>query len=455
MHKVKNFSSLQLSSEMLETLNALSYKTPTDIQNKSIPIILQDKDIMAIAGTGSGKTAAFAIPIIERINLSSLKHQALILSPTRELASQISNEFRRLAKHKHNLKVVTIMGSEPLQKQTNSLERGAQIIIATPGRLIDHLTKETISLKDINTLVIDEADKMLELGFKKDITYINFRLGSDLQKLMFSATMPKKIKELSVEILKDAVEISIDDENENLKHYFWHMNKSKDRSLLKLLRHFKKKSTIIICKTKIEATKVYEFLLINEYDVGIFSGEMKQQERIENLLMFENGTNNILVSTDLIARGIDIENVEMIINYSMPDSIEQYIHRVGRSARAGKDGICVSIIQNKTTLITKIEKKFNVQEIDEKVISDDNIENTNISEFYTICILGGKKDKLRAGDIVGSLINELSIDGSSIGSISVQEKSTYVAIKRNIELKKTEKIKIKKRNYKIYIVKSN
>ena len=443
-----SFKDLSLPSEVLSNLTNLGYTHPTPIQEKAIPLIIQGKDIIAKAKTGSGKTLGFALPLILKLDEEEHFPQAIIIAPTRELSEQIAGECRKLAQYKKDVKIITLYGGTSLTKQVASLEKGADIIVGTPGRLLDHFSRETIHLGQIKTLILDEADRMLDMGFADDILKLVSNLPKQRQSLLFSATYPENIDKLTKVILKNPIEIKIESEQEkiDIKEHVYSVE-NKDKALITTLQHFQPSLAIVFCNTKAKTVEVSTMLDEKGFDVATLNGDLEQYERQEMLLQFANGSLPVLVATDLAARGLDIKDVDIVINYDVPMKSEDYTHRIGRTGRANKSGLAVSLCDEYgLRKLSEIKPKLQSTTI------NDLRPNKNFylqSSVATICIDGGKKKKIRAGDILGTLCKDIGIENKYIGKINVYATHSYVAIEKSVIKKafaglKNGKIKGKK-----------
>ena len=452
---MRTFSSLtRLPQALLDTLSQLQYKTMTPIQESTIPALLEGKDMIAQAKTGSGKTAAFGLPLIHAIETKNRKPQALILCPTRELADQVSKELRRLARYKENLKILTLCGGTPMRPQIASLERGAHILIGTPGRIQDHLSRETIPLKSIHLLVLDEADRMLDMGFYDAIKKIISNLPKKRQGMLFSATYPENIRKLSREILTDPLMVKVDTERNDLairEIGIVTENRSKEETLLKVLKSFKPDTVIIFCNTKVQTVALADLLRERHFSALDLQGDLDQRERNETLLKFSNGTVRIMVATDVASRGLDVKEVSMVVNYDLPHDPEVYTHRIGRTARAGAEGIAISLYQpGQKAKLLEMGPEIELLSA-EKLTVDKNF--ILQADMATLCIDGGKKNKLRPGDILGALSKEIGIPGTDIGKIDIFDFLAYVAIDKKSIRKAFEglkKGKIKGRKFRVW-----
>ena len=425
------FQDLSLPTDLLENLKSLNYKEPTPIQAQTIPLLQENKDLIAQAKTGSGKTLAFLVPLILKLDANEHFPQALIIAPTRELCEQIAGEANKLARYKKDVKVTTLYGGTSLRTQVASLDKGADILIGTPGRLLDHFSRETIHLGQIKTLILDEADRMLDMGFADDILKLVSNLPKQRQSILFSATYPENIDKLTKVILKNPIEVKIvSKEKEVAIEEFVYEVEDKDKSLLTTLKHFQPNLALIFCNTKIKTAEVSEMLNDKGFDVATLNGDLEQYERQEMLLQFANGSLPVLVATDLAARGLDIDGIDLVINYDTPMKTEDYTHRIGRTGRADKSGLAVTLCDEYgLRKLSEIKPKLQVEKISTLT------PNKNFymqGEVATLCIDGGKKKKVRAGDILGTLCKDIGIEPKDIGKINVYQKNAYVAINKKV-----------------------
>lgn len=430
------FNTFIKDPKMLQNLKDLGYVSMTPIQKECLPLAISGHDLIAKAKTGSGKTAAFGLPLLLNLNVSSMRIQSIVLCPTRELAEQVSGELRRLARFTHNIKIVTLCGGTRFVPQCISLEHGAHIIVGTPGRILQHLSEKTINFEHVKTLVLDEADRMLDMGFYEDIEKIIAKMPRKRQTLLFSATFPKEIERMCNEVQTDAIRISIEEEahtSPNITQICYSVEEHEKEEALKgvLLEH-DAKSVIIFCKTKVGVAELQSYLVDEGFDALSLHGDLEQIDRDEHLLLFANGSAQILVATDLASRGLDIKDVEMVINYELPNTMEIYTHRIGRTGRMGKEGLAVSFVtpREESFFEELTEANFNVTC---KSIGDLNptLSKPKKALYITLCIDAGKKHKMRAGDILGTLTKDLGLEGSVIGKIDILEKYSYVAIERD------------------------
>ncbi len=341
------FEELVSNSSIMKAIKDMGYETPTEIQEKGIAYIREGVDVIGQSQTGTGKTAAFAIPILEKIDQSNKNPQVLILCPTRELSVQVAGEFRKISKYMSGIKTVAVYGGEPIYKQLTALKRGAQVIVGTPGRLIDHMNRRTIRFNDLHTIILDEADEMLKMGFREDIELVMGNLGEDAQRIMFSATMPKLIIELAKKYLTEPKNIRIKSTGLTtstvVQEYCAVKGRYKKEALYRLLDAKGPERCIVFCNTKRMVDELTDALQAKNYWSDKIHGDLKQELRMSVLHKFNEGVISVLVATDVAARGLDIQNVDLIINYDIPEKEEYYVHRIGRSGRAGKPGAAITI----------------------------------------------------------------------------------------------------------------
>ena len=451
------FSSLKLPKPMLDNLADLGYKTMTPIQAQSLPHALDGKDLIAKAKTGSGKTAAFAIGLLLRIKQRDFGTQALILCPTRELSTQVAKELRRLARFQSNLKVVTLCGGQPIGPQIGSLAHGAHIVVGTPGRIQDHLRKGTLNLERCHTLVLDEADRMLDMGFNEQINKVADYTPRSRQTLLFSATYPDNILKLSKNLQRDPVEISVEaiHDQSKIEQIFYCLDSvDKPSGLTKLLARHPADSIVLFCNTKAQCSDIEEYLKNLGYFAKALHGDLDQRDRDQVLVQFANRSCTILIATDVAARGLDISDLELVINYDLPRDPEVYTHRIGRTGRADKQGTAVSLY--KPSELYKLDAISEYQNKEPVCFSIPELEVVHAEPpkpaMRTLAIQAGRKDKIRPGDILGALTGDAGIPGSDVGKIDVSDYSTYVAVKRTEARKAHSRLldgKIKGRRFKV------
>lgn len=450
------FSTLSLNQSMLDNLDSLGYQQMTAIQSKSLPLILSGKDVIAKAKTGSGKTAAFAIGLLSKLNVTLFQVQALVLCPTRELADQVSKEVRRLARFTHNIKVLTLCGGMPFGPQLASLDHGAHIVVGTPGRIHEHLRKRSLQLNRLNTLVLDEADRMLDMGFEDAINAVVEHLPNHRQTLLFSATYPDAIAQMSAHFQYKPVEVQVEavHNNQQIEQHFYEVDKhDKHQALDQLLRHFQPRSAVVFCNTKKVAQEVADGLYEQGHRAVALHGDMEQRQRDQTLVLFANGSRTVLVATDVAARGLDVKELSMVINYDVTRDAEVHVHRIGRTGRAGQKGVALSLFTvQEAYRITAIEDYLQCEITTEGLPSVGRGNSPVEPDVITLCIDGGRKNKVRPGDLLGALTGKDGIDGQQVGKIDCFDFCTYVAIKKNSAnkaFKKLQQDKIKGRKFKV------
>lgn len=371
MENIK-FSDLGINETVLKAINVMGFEEPSQIQAEAIPVALQGYDMIGQAQTGTGKTTAFGIPIISNLSAKRGEPQALILTPTRELAIQVTEELGRIAKFSR-ISLIPIYGGQPIDRQIRSLSKGVDIIVGTPGRILDHIRRNTLKLSSIKFFVLDEADEMLDMGFKDDIEEVIKNLNEDRQTMLFSATMPNEIKKLASKYMKEDIKhISIVKNTmtvSTVKQFYFEI-KQKDRfeSLCRILDVDEPQSSIIFCKTKKGVDELVEGMQARGYIVEGMHGDMGQNQRMNTLKKFKEGNLDFLVATDVAARGIDIENVSHVINYDLPQDAESYVHRIGRTGRANREGLAYSLVTPREYIVLKQIEKTTKSKIKRKEI---------------------------------------------------------------------------------------
>ncbi|HIJ89096.1 MAG TPA: ATP-dependent RNA helicase DbpA [Desulfuromonadales bacterium] len=427
------FSSLHLKPAMLKNLASLGYSAMTPIQAHTLPLILAGKDIIAKAKTGSGKTAAFGIGLLTHLETSSVRVQALVLCPTRELADQVGKELRRLARCTDNVKVLTLCGGVPFGPQLSSLEHGAHVVVGTPGRLLDHLRRGTLDLTSLQTLVLDEADRMLDMGFQEDISTLIAATPYKKQTLLFSATYPAAMSELTATFQHEPIDVSVDETHDEgaIEQILYEVAPDERiAAVVRILRHYRPESTLLFCNTKVECQEVAASLTKSGFTAVAIHGDLEQRERDLVLLLFANKSASVLVATDVAARGLDIKELAAVINYELPRDPEIHTHRIGRTGRAGEQGLAVSLVTaHESRRVQAIENLLGNSISRGELTSLTAAAGGQLTPpMVTLCIDGGRKNKLRPGDILGGLTGEGGITGSEVGKIDVSDNHSYVAI---------------------------
>jgi ATP-independent RNA helicase DbpA len=432
-----DFSRLALAPHVLANLEALGYRTMTPIQAASLPPALLGKDIIAQAATGSGKTAAFGLALLAQLNPRRFAIQALVLCPTRELADQVSTEIRRLARAEDNVKLVTLCGGVPLRAQTASLEHGAHIVVGTPGRIMDHLDRGHLDLAALSTLVLDEADRMLDMGFVDDIAKVAKQCPVNRQTLLFSATYPEGIAQLAQKFMRDPQQVTVKAQHSAAKiRQYWYEVRDSERlhTVSLLLDHFRPASTLAFCNTKQQCRDLSDVLQAQGIVALALHGELEQRDRDQVLVQFANGSCSVLVATDVAARGLDIAQLEAVINVDTTPDSEVHIHRIGRTGRGDAEGLVLNLASlNEMGSVGKIEQ-LQGRESDWHALAELTPAGGAplVPPMATLQISGGRKEKIRAGDVLGALTGDAGFAKEQVGKISVNDFSTYVAVSRGI-----------------------
>ncbi|MEN3278491.1 MAG: ATP-dependent helicase DbpA [Massilia sp.] len=431
------FSALPLAPQFLANLGTLGYNTMTPIQAESLPAVLEGRDLIAQAKTGSGKTAAFGIGILNKLNPAWFAVQGLVLCPTRELADQVAGELRRLARGVGNVKILTLTGGIAMRPQIASLEHGAHIVVGTPGRIRDHLGRGTLDLSKVQTLVLDEADRMTDMGFYDEIAGIVSACPQRRQTLLFSATYPDDIRHATAGFLNAPLEIAVESQHDEsqIEQRFYEVGfDERDDAVARLLRHYKPVSTLAFCNTKAHCRELAESLREQGFSALALYGELEQRERDEILILFANRSCSVLVATDVAARGLDIANLEAVINVDVSRDAEVHVHRIGRTGRGGETGLALSLCApNEKKWVRLIEDYQDAPVAWHKLEElGDSVLPAEPAPMVTLVISGGKKDKLRPGDVLGALTGDAGLVKEQVGKINVTEFQTYVAIAREV-----------------------
>jgi len=456
-----SFSALNLKPELLSNLETIGFTKMTPIQAQSLPAILKGQDVIGQGKTGSGKTAAFGLGVLSNLDVKRFRVQALVLCPTRELADQVATDIRTLARAIHNIKVLTLCGGMPMGPQIGSLEHGAHILVGTPGRILDHLSKDRIDLSELNTLVLDEADRMLDMGFQDALEAIIDQAPAKRQTLLFSATYPDSIQQIAQKVTHDAlmIKVAATHDTSSIKQYFYKVegSEARDDALEALLLKYQPESSVVFCNTKREVQHVADELHHRGFSVIELHGDMEQRERDQALVQFANKSISILVATDVAARGLDVDNLDAVFNFELSRDPEVHVHRIGRTGRAGSKGLAFSFFSEK--------EMYRVAQIDEYM--DIAIEPATLPQkpsgvapyqasMVTIQIDGGKKQKVRAGDILGALTSDGELSAAHIGKINLSAMRSYVAVEKGIAKKALSKLsngKMKGRQFRARFVK--
>ncbi|SMB84764.1 ATP-dependent RNA helicase DbpA [Deinococcus hopiensis] len=442
------FTNLPLGAGMLANLTTLGYLEMTAIQEKSLPYVLKGRDLIAQAKTGSGKTAVFGIGLLHTLDPGGFGVQGLVLCPTRELADQVAHELRRLARRESNIKVLTLTGGVPLRPQAASLEHGAHIVVGTPGRIRDHLNRGTLKLDHVRTLVLDEADRMTDLGFYDEIVGIVRACPPQRQTLLFSATYPNDIRQATANFLHDPAEVTVEAQHtgDQIEQRFYEVEyDGRDAAVGRLLKQFKPVSALVFCNTKVHCRELTEELRAQGFSALALHGDLQQRERDEILVLFANRSCSVLVATDVAARGLDIAHLDAVINADVTRDTEVHIHRVGRTGRAGESGLALTLCAPNEKKWVRLIEDYQGAPVQWHALSELALDDTEAvaAPMVTLCILGGKKDKLRPGDVLGALTGEGGLNKGQVGKINVFEFITYVAIDRRVADQAFEHLKAK------------
>jgi ATP-independent RNA helicase DbpA len=452
------FASLTLSPELVNNLASLGYTGMTPIQAQSLPLILAGKDVIGQAKTGSGKTAAFGLGLLAKLEQKKFKVQALILCPTRELADQVANAIRDLARTIPNVKVSTLCGGMPFGPQVASLEHGAQIVVGTPGRVADHLSRGTLDLGEVTTLVLDEADRMLDMGFQEELDAVVDATPVWRQTLMFSATFPAEIEAVAKRIMRKAerVTATATHDDATIEQHFYIANDDAARlnALRLLLLHHQPESTVVFCNTKKETQELAEALRQHKFSALAIHGDLEQNDRDRTLVRFANKSVAVLVATDVAARGLDIDALDAVVNYHIASDPEIHVHRIGRTGRAGSTGFAFTLYsESERYKIDRVGDYLSLAIKAEELPSKKLLQQAPAQPaMATLQVDGGKKQKIRPGDILGALTGEHGIDGKQVGKINIFTDSSYVAVNRDAvsaALKKLGQGKLKGRSFKV------
>ena len=455
------FSSLNLHAELLNNLTTLGYAEMTPIQTRSLPPILAGRDVIAQGKTGSGKTAAFGLGLLQRLDVKRFRVQALVLCPTRELADQVAGEIRRLGRGIHNIKVLTLCGGMPFGPQAGSLEHGAHIIVGTPGRIEDHLGRGTLKLADVSTLILDEADRMLDMGFQEVLDRIIEQIPKQRQTLLFSATFPDQIQAIARRIMTQPVMIQVESVHDHaiIEQHFYKVTDNKQRltALRLLLLQFHPESTLVFCNTKKETQAVADQLMDFGFSALALHGDLEQRDRDQTLIRFANKSISVLVATDVAARGLDIEALDAVINYHIAHDAESHLHRIGRTGRAGSKGIACSLYDDRESYrVAQLEAGIDPILDSEPLPPLTLLDRPSMKPaMATLQIDGGKKQKIRPGDILGALTGERGISGQQVGKINVADNWAFVAVNRGAvkpALKKLTEGKLKGRSFRVRLI---
>ena len=455
-----SFSSLPLPPAALENLERLGYLGMTPIQAATLPLALAGHDLIAQAKTGSGKTAAFALALLTNLNPRRFAVQSLVLCPTRELAEQVTQEVRRLARAEDHIKVLTLCGGATMRPQLASLEHGAHIVVGTPGRLMDHLERGSLNLQALNTLVLDEADRMLDMGFFDDIATIIKQCPKPRQTLLFSATYPEGIAKLAAAFMREPKEVKLPEVHAagKIRQLFIEVREEQRlHAVTLLLNHYRPVSTLAFCNTKQQCRDLVQVLRASGFEALELHGDLEQRERDQVLVRFANRSCSVLVATDIAARGLDIEQLEAVINVDVTPEPATHTHRIGRTGRVDAAGWAFSLASlDEMSRVGQIEKVLGFttqwQLLAELTSTSPELLRPPMA---TLQLMGGRKEKIRAGDVLGALTKDLGFAAAQIGKINVNDFSTYVAVQREIAPQVAQRLgagKVKGRSVKVRLL---
>ena len=456
----QSFSSLSLPAPLLASIEHLGYQYMTPVQTAALPVILTGQDLIARSRTGSGKTAAFGIGLLAPLNPAFLGCQALVLSPTRELAGQTADALRGLARSTGNVKILTLCGGTPFGPQAASLEQGVHIVVGTPGRVRDHLQRGTLTLDKLNCLVLDEADRMLDMGFIDAISEIIEATPARRQTLLFSATYPPGIERLAGRFMREPQQVVIEEaevQNPIAQRFYEIDPADRAQTVLRLLAAERPQPCMVFCQTRQQCQELQQLLNNNRISALALHGDMEQRERDQVLALFANQSCSVLVATDVAARGIDIEGVAAVINAELSPDPAVHTHRIGRSGRAGQAGLALSLVtpaeQGRARRIEEaLGEPLAWHSVDKL---PERLDSPLLPPMRTLAIAGGRKDKVRPGDLLGALTGDAGLPGDAIGKISISDFQALVAVRWDLAdtaLERLEEGKIKGRRFKVRLL---
>ncbi|MGZ3458158.1 MAG: ATP-dependent RNA helicase DbpA [Archangium sp.] len=437
-----DFSALALSPPLLQVLAELDFQAVTPIQAQSIPVLLRGRDLVGQARTGSGKTAAFALPILEKLQLRQRRLQALVLCPTRELCAQVAGEFRRLGRRLPGLQVLVLAGGQPVRPQVNALEKGAHVAVGTPGRVLDLLQREALDTRQLATVVLDEADRMLDMGFREDMERILGATPPARQTVLFSATFPPDIEALSRAFQKGPTRVTVVEEAgaapDIQQLCYTCAPEEKTALLLRLLRQYQPGSAIVFCNQKATVVELTRALAGAGVSADGLQGDLEQSERDRIMARFRNRSTRVLIATDVAGRGIDVEALDAVVNFDMPSQPEPYVHRIGRTGRAGRRGLAIALVTPSDE--RKVESIEHATGVKLERASVETLPPAGPAsgvpleaDWETLLISAGRKDKMRPGDILGALTGEAGgLSASDVGKIEIHDHHSYVAVSKDM-----------------------
>lgn len=460
------FSSLPLSPALLSAVNELGFERLTPIQARSLPLLLAGKDVIGQSVTGSGKTAAFALALLQRVSLDERELGGVVVCPTRELSAQVAREFRKLGKHLPGLSVLVLAGGQPVRPQADALERGVHVVVGTPGRIVDLLERRSMRVHRVSTVVLDEADRMLEMGFLDDVARILNALPKQRQTVLFSATFPDSIEALTQKYQRDAVRVNAGHAEKArlpIEEQVLHVGEREENKLEALARtldHYAPDSALVFANRKVTVAELEQALAAQGWSVASLHGDLEQFERDRVMAKFRNGSTRVLVATDVAARGIDLDSLDLVVNFDLPSQPEIYLHRIGRTGRAGRAGLAVSLcatgerhvldaIENDRGHALLVSELPAMPRAARRVAARD-------AKMQTLRVLGGRKEKLRPGDILGALTGEAGgLLGADVGKIEIHDRFAYVAVSKAVSERALASLRagqIKGRRFRVELV---
>jgi ATP-dependent RNA helicase DbpA len=455
--RMTDFRTLPLKPALLASVETLGYTEMTPVQALSLPPMLEGRDVIAQARTGSGKTAAFGLSLLQSIDVDTIRLQALVLCPTRELADQVSKAIRKLAANIPNVKLLTLCGGMPLGPQLASLTHDPHIVVGTPGRVQEHLKRESLHGGGIKVLVLDEADRMLDMGFSEAIDDIVKRIAKHHQTLLFSATYAEEIRQVSKRVQRDPVEVTVETPHHEttIEQRFHEVDPAhKIDALAQLLGQDKSQHALVFCNMRKDVDAVAIELDRRGFSALALHGDMEQRDRDEVLVQFANRSCAILVATDVAARGLDIAALPLVVSYDIAHDPDTHTHRIGRTGRAGEAGVAITLVTpRERPKATNVEEQLGQPLPWQPLkLSAPRGKELNLAPMKTVVIDAGRQDKLRPGDILGALTGDAGLDAKDIGKIDVFATRAYVAIRRDLANKALERLragKIKGRNFRV------
>jgi len=431
-----DFASLDLNDDVVRNLHDLGYAQMTPIQASALPSVLAGDDVIAQAKTGSGKTVAFGLGVLREVEVRRFSVQALVLCPTRELAEQVAHEVRRLARTTANLKVLTLCGGVPIRPQKHSLQHGAHVVVGTPGRVLDHLRKQSLDVDDVRLLVLDEADRMLDMGFADAIDEVVQQLPQRRQTLLFSATFPEQTDALAEAVTRDALRVVVDDVHDD-GHIRQQMlavrdGDDRERRLKQALLAWSPTLALVFCATKRSCQSVADALVDEGFSAGVLHGDLDQKQRDQAMVQAHHGSIQVLVATDVAARGLDVDDVDLVVNLHPARDADTHVHRVGRTGRAQRRGRALSL------LTARDQAQVADWQVAFETLGADVFDDVDLMQppprpsYVSLEIAAGKKQKLRPGDILGALTQDGGLAADDVGRIHIRAQVSYVAVRRDV-----------------------